>query len=110
VPKPTPSNPDHPPEGDAPAAPDLDAIAKLSYEDAIDRLEHLIDRIESGEIGLEASVAAYEEGMALKAHCERIQNRAEQRVRELDDADDRSPDSAPSHPGSTADADRADDE
>jgi len=64
--------------------PDLEAISKLSYEAAIERLEELIDRIESGEIGLEASVAAYEEGMALKAHCESIQDRAEQRVRELD--------------------------
>ncbi len=58
-------------------------IAKLSYEDAIERLESLIDRIESGDIGLEASVTAYEEGMALKKHCEAIHAKAEQRVREL---------------------------
>ena len=62
-------------------------IAKLSYEQAIERLEDLIDRIESGDIGLEDSVKAYEQGIALKKHCEAIQNRAEQRVRELSDND-----------------------
>jgi exodeoxyribonuclease VII small subunit len=64
-------------------------IDALSYEQAIERLESIIDRIESGEIGLEQSVAAYEEGIALKKHCEKIQDRAEQRVRELsaDDTD-----------------------
>lgn len=62
---------------------DPEAIAKLSYEEAIERLEAIIDRIESGEIGLEASVAAYEEGVALKEHCERIHQRAEQRVEEI---------------------------
>lgn len=76
------------PNADAqPASPDLSAIAELCYEDAVARLEELIDQIESGELGLEESVAAYEEGMALRRHCEAIQARAEQRVRELS-ADD----------------------
>jgi len=67
-------------------------IAKLSYEEAIERLEDLIDRIESGDIGLEDSVKAYEQGIALKKHCENIQNRAEQRVREIADEDATPPD------------------
>lgn len=71
-----------------PAGPDLDAIAALGYEAAVERLEELIDRIESGELGLEESVAAYEEGMALRRHCETIQAQAEQRVRELSAEDD----------------------
>jgi exodeoxyribonuclease VII small subunit len=59
------------------------AIADLSYEDAIERLESLIDRIESGEIGLEESIAAYEEGVKLRQHCAAILAKAEQRVAHL---------------------------
>ncbi len=55
----------------------------LTYEQAIAELEGIIDRIESGEIGLEESVKAYERGVALQNHCKAILARAEQRVSEL---------------------------
>lgn len=55
----------------------------LTYEQAITELEGIIDRIESGEIGLEESVKAYERGVALQNHCKAILARAEQRVSEL---------------------------
>jgi exodeoxyribonuclease VII small subunit len=58
-------------------------IAAMSYEHAVTELEAIIDRIESGEIGLEESVKAYERGVALQAHCKAILARAEQRVTEL---------------------------
>ncbi len=58
-------------------------VGELSYEQAIAELEAIIDRIESGEIGLEESVKAYERGVALQAHCKAILARAEQRVTEL---------------------------
>lgn len=70
--KPTKASPDVPP-----------GVESLSYEDAIAELESIIDRIESGEIGLEDSVKAYERGVALRRHCESILARAEQRVVEL---------------------------
>lgn len=62
---------------------DADAIAELTYEQAVERLESLVDRIESGSVGLEQTVAAYEEGVALRKHCEALLARAEQRVQEL---------------------------
>lgn len=55
----------------------------LSYEQAVERLEAIIERIESGEIGLEDSIAAYEEGTALVQRCRAILNRAEQRIERL---------------------------
>ena len=62
---------------------ELKAIEKLSWEQAIERLESINDAIESGEFGLERSIDAYEEGVALRAHCAKILERAELRVTEL---------------------------
>lgn len=64
------------------AAPAL-SFESLSYEEAAARLEEIIDRIESGEIGLEQSLESYERGMALLRHCRAILDRAEQKVSEL---------------------------
>ena len=55
----------------------------LSYEQAVEALESLIDRIESGEIGLEESLEQYERGMELLKRCRSIVDHAEQRLREL---------------------------
>ncbi|MEO0715658.1 MAG: exodeoxyribonuclease VII small subunit [Planctomycetota bacterium] len=57
----------------------------VSFEDALGRVEDLIVRIESGEIGLEESLARYEEGVALIKRCRAILDVAEQRVEELAD-------------------------
>ena len=57
--------------------------AEMSYEQAVAALEAIIDRIESGEIGLEQSIAAYERGLKLKARCEQILSQAEQRIEHL---------------------------
>lgn len=55
----------------------------LSYEQAQQELETIIERIESGQIGLEQSIAQYERGVALVRHCRRILDRAEQKFTEL---------------------------
>ena len=55
----------------------------LSYEKAVEELELLIDRIESGEVGLEQSLVEYERGMVLLKRCRAIISRAEQRLEEL---------------------------
>ena len=44
-------------------------IADLSFEDALARLETIVSRLESGQAPLEESIALYERGEALKAHC-----------------------------------------
>ena len=65
------------------ATPPGEDIAELTFEQALERLEAINDRIESGEIGLEASLTEYELGMRLIAHCQSILARADQRVAEL---------------------------
>ena len=46
------------------------ALAALSFEDALKRLETIVQRLESGEASLEDSIGLYTEGQALKAHCD----------------------------------------
>lgn len=57
--------------------------ANLSFEEALSRLEQIIERIESGEAGLEQAIAEYERGVALIRRCKDILQKTEQRVDEL---------------------------
>ncbi|MCB9838114.1 MAG: exodeoxyribonuclease VII small subunit [Phycisphaeraceae bacterium] len=53
------------------------------FETAVAQVEAIIDRIEQGEIGLEESVAAYEQGVRLIQRCRGILDTAEQKITEL---------------------------
>lgn len=57
----------------------------LSFEQAIDNLEGIVERIESGEVGLEAALSQYEQGQALIKRCRGILDKAERRIAELTD-------------------------
>jgi exodeoxyribonuclease VII small subunit len=56
---------------------------ELTFEQAMSQLEEIIRRIESGEVGLEQSIAEYERGVALVKRCEAVLGQAEQRVKEV---------------------------
>lgn len=45
-------------------------IKGLSFEDALTELETIVQRLERGDAPLEESIAIYQRGAALKAHCE----------------------------------------
>ena len=47
-----------------------DDIAKMSFEDALAELETIVSKLERGDAALEDSIALYQRGAALKAHCE----------------------------------------
>ena len=51
-------------------APASDDIAALSFETALSELEKIVAQLESGQAPLEESIALYERGARLKAHCE----------------------------------------
>jgi exodeoxyribonuclease VII small subunit len=55
----------------------------LKFEDALTELEAIIAKIESGEAGLEQSLAHYERGMKLIGDCRTILAAAEQKIAEL---------------------------
>lgn len=56
---------------------------KLSYEQALEQLEVLLDKIESGQAGLEDTLAEHERGVKLIQHCRSILQRVETRLAEL---------------------------
>ncbi|MEL6328796.1 MAG: exodeoxyribonuclease VII small subunit [Planctomycetota bacterium] len=57
---------------------------ELGFEAAFENLEAIVERIESGEIGLEASIAEYEKGVALVKRCRAILEKAEQKIETLE--------------------------
>ncbi len=59
------------------------AKKKVTFEEALARLETIAEQIERGEIGLEESIGKYEEGMALVKQCREILSRAEHRIQQL---------------------------
>ncbi|MBL8964098.1 MAG: exodeoxyribonuclease VII small subunit [Phycisphaeraceae bacterium] len=54
-----------------------------SFEDLLGEIEEIIRRVESGEIGLERSIAEYERGVGLLKRCRAILTTAEQKVETL---------------------------
>jgi exodeoxyribonuclease VII small subunit len=46
-------------------------VAEMSFEEAMAALEGVVAQLERGDVALEASIALYERGAALKAHCEK---------------------------------------
>ena len=70
--------------------PDKDATASpvADFEHSLDALEQLVDRMETGELSLEESLAAYERGVGLYRRCQTALGQAELRVRLLSDPQD----------------------
>ena len=60
-------------------------LEKLSFEQAIETLTGIVDRIESGQVPLAESLEQYEKGMALIKHCRGILLDAEKRIEEIGD-------------------------
>jgi exodeoxyribonuclease VII small subunit len=59
------------------------AEAPLPFEEALSRLEQVVDRLEQGDLELEQSLAAFEEGVRLTKRCVTQLDAAEQRIEVL---------------------------
>jgi len=55
----------------------------LSFEAALKELEGIVSRLEQGQVDLEDSIALYERGQTLKAHCEKKLKAAEGRLEKI---------------------------
>ncbi|NRA42408.1 MAG: exodeoxyribonuclease VII small subunit [Pseudomonadales bacterium] len=56
---------------------------KLSFEQALDALNTTVAAMESGELSLEQSLAAFEKGIGLIKDCQASLDAAEQKVQQL---------------------------
>jgi exodeoxyribonuclease VII small subunit len=54
--------------------------AELSFEEAMQALEAVVTQLERGDVALEQSIALYEQGAKLKAHCAAKLKDAEEKV------------------------------
>jgi exodeoxyribonuclease VII small subunit len=62
---------------------DATDIASLSFEQALAELERIVGQLETGQAPLEDSIALYERGALLKAHCEARLEAARQKVEKI---------------------------
>jgi exodeoxyribonuclease VII small subunit len=64
-------------------ASDHSDIKTMSFEQALKELESIVERLEKGDVELEASILIYERGEALKNHCDGLLRKAEARVEKI---------------------------
>ncbi|NAZ36843.1 exodeoxyribonuclease VII small subunit [Rubellimicrobium sp. CFH 75288] len=58
-------------------------LESLSFEEALTELESVVTRLERGDVALEESIALYERGARLRAHCQKKLDEAEERVNRI---------------------------
>jgi exodeoxyribonuclease VII small subunit len=63
----------------SPSAP----VDDMSFEVALKELESIVSRLEQGEVDLDDSIALYERGQAIKAHCDKKLKAAEGRLEKI---------------------------
>jgi len=66
-------------------------VDDMSFEAALAELETIVNKLESGRVDLEASIAIYERGEKLKARCEALLKKAEARIEKITLKPDGSP-------------------
>ena len=59
------------------------AKQRMAFEKAMARLEDIVQSIEQGKIGLEASIKQFEEGMSLIRQCRGVLAEAEMKIQHL---------------------------
>lgn len=55
-------------------------IAKMSFEEALQELEQIVEKLDSGQVGLDQSIDIYTRGSLLKQHCDAKLRNAQERV------------------------------
>ena len=52
----------------------------IKFEDALQRLEQIVDELEGGDLALDDSLKVFEEGVALARRCAKYLEEAEKRI------------------------------
>lgn len=70
-------------DADNQAAAANEDIKAMSFEQALEGLEKIVDDLERGDVPLDQSIRIYERGEALKGHCDRLLKSAEDKVEKI---------------------------
>lgn len=62
---------------------DNNDIKDMSFEQALEQLEGIVESLEQGNVPLDQSIAHYERGEALRSHCRKLLSAAEDRVEKI---------------------------
>ncbi len=60
------------------------ATNKMNFEQALEELNSIVSRLESGEAGLEESLELFKSGINLTEKCNRLINDAEQKIKVIE--------------------------
>ena len=58
-------------------------ISAMSFEQALEQLERIVEDLERGDVPLDQSIRIYERGEALKKHCDTLLKAAEDKVEKI---------------------------
>jgi exodeoxyribonuclease VII small subunit len=58
---------------------------ELSFEQAYEALQHVLEKLESGDLSLNESVTLYEQGRLFALRCQTLLDNAELRIRKLNE-------------------------
>lgn len=61
------------------------SVQKLSFEEAMQEMQAIVETMRKGELTLEESVKAYQRGKELSARCQELLIQAAEVVRQLED-------------------------
>lgn len=61
----------------------MDSIEKMTFEEALEELKTIFEKMEMENLPLEDAVVAYERSMQLKKHCELKLKNAQMRVEKI---------------------------
>ena len=61
----------------------MTSATELTFEAALQELTETVSRLEAGELSLEESLALFERGQQLAAHCQRLLETASLRIEQL---------------------------
>lgn len=60
-------------------------IESLSFDELLEKLEEIVQQLETDELSLDASIGTFEHGVALAARCQQLLNDAELRISRITD-------------------------
>ncbi|MCH5191842.1 MAG: exodeoxyribonuclease VII small subunit [Oscillospiraceae bacterium] len=60
---------------------------KMTYEQAVGRLEEIVTELQNGSLPLEESLKLYEEGAKLSEFCHKLLKEARQRITDLNEVE-----------------------
>ena len=58
------------------------------FESSLEKLEEIVTKLEAGDLPLEKSIKAFEDGIKLTRHCQKLLTDAELKINKLVDSED----------------------